>query len=171
MWEIADLTVLHRYSSLSPYYGVYGSVPEPVTVQTVGWLGDRVPTTGELPAECIERLFDAYEAGMFEPWGGLGPHICEVCLRENGVTDYDGVIELSLLQRLVSPAVHSRGRTIQVYGHGHHFVRLGNRVFVCPVLILHYILDHGYRPPTDFLDAGRAGNFIRKEDVPARRTL
>jgi hypothetical protein len=34
-----------------------------------------------------------------------------------------------------------------------------------PALILHYILDHGYRPPEKFLEATTAGEFLRPEDL------
>ncbi|MGC2639556.1 MAG: hypothetical protein WA294_20400 [Acidobacteriaceae bacterium] len=33
-----------------------------------------------------------------------------------------------------------------------------DKVYACPALIYHYILRHGYRPPTEFLEAVRALN-------------
>lgn len=39
---------------------------------------------------------------------------------------------------------------IDVTGH--------DKVYVCPTLIYHYILRHGYRPPAEFLEAVRALN-------------
>jgi hypothetical protein len=34
-----------------------------------------------------------------------------------------------------------------------------------PALILHYILDHRYRPPQEFLEATVAGEFLRPEQL------
>ena len=36
---------------------------------------------------------------------------------------------------------------------------------MCPALILHYILDHGYRPPEEFLRALLQGAFLIGDDL------
>jgi hypothetical protein len=38
-------------------------------------------------------------------------------------------------------------------------------VYISPVLILHYILDHGYRPPDEFIEAVGQGEFLRPSDL------
>jgi hypothetical protein len=58
-----------------------------------------------------------------EPLGFMGIHICELC-------ESDG------------PA-----------GAANLFVPTGDRIFVCPELIVHYIIAHRYRPPDSFQDA------------------
>jgi hypothetical protein len=37
------------------------------------------------------------------------------------------------------------------------------RVYVCPALILHYILDHSYRPPDEFVQAVTQGRFLTRD--------
>jgi hypothetical protein len=36
---------------------------------------------------------------------------------------------------------------------------------MAPVLILHYILDHGYKPPDDFIEAVIAGKCLSMDDL------
>lgn len=139
-----------------------------MTVQAIGWLEDRVPTTGEVPAPCIDRLFEAYESEKFVSDGGLGPHCCEICIREHGGPERV-FANGEIFMRLLCPVIQWRGKTLRLYGHGHHLIRLENRVFACPLLILHYVLDHRYRPPTEFLDAVETGRFIVEEDLIGER--
>jgi hypothetical protein len=36
---------------------------------------------------------------------------------------------------------------------------------MCPALILHYILDHEYKPPEEFIQAVEQGRFLRPDDL------
>jgi hypothetical protein len=36
---------------------------------------------------------------------------------------------------------------------------------MAPALLPHYILDHGYRPPDEFLDAVAKGRILTEEDL------
>ena len=38
-------------------------------------------------------------------------------------------------------------------------------VYMAPSLLLHYILDHDYRPPTEFLKALSKGRFLTEDDL------
>jgi hypothetical protein len=58
-----------------------------------------------------------------DPWQpaiGMGVHCCDLCL-------YDG------------PP-----------GHRNLFIPAGDRAFICPELITHFMNAHGYRPPVEF---------------------
>ena len=57
-----------------------------------------------------------------------------------------------------------KGREREVVGHGHHLILSGKVVYVCPVLILHYILEHGYAPPEEFIAAVTEGTFVTLEN-------
>ena len=36
---------------------------------------------------------------------------------------------------------------------------------MCPVLILHYILDHKYQPPSEFVRTVTEGGFLTTDDL------
>ncbi len=46
-------------------------------------------------------------------------------------------------------------------------MKLGSAVYMCPVLILHYILDHKYLPPQEFITATVQGAFLTSNDFVA----
>jgi hypothetical protein len=39
-------------------------------------------------------------------------------------------------------------------------VAAGGKLFVAPTLILHYVVEHGYQPPSAFIEAVRRGVFV-----------
>jgi hypothetical protein len=123
----------------------------------VGWLGSTVPTTGPVPDECIVRLLDAYKRGLCLSDGWLGWHNCEICTTEGEW--YPG--------GQIGPVVRWKGEELRLYGHGHQLVEHEGRVYVCPALVLHYILDHGYRPPDEFVLAVVRGRFLTRDGSPA----
>lgn len=59
------------------------------------------------------------------------------------------------------PQVKWKRRKFSVHGHGHYLVQLGQVVFMAPALLLHYILEHQYRPPEEFLEAVIKGSSLR----------
>lgn len=117
----------------------------------VGWIGNTIESRGETPEDCIRILFDAYEAGHRFRDGMMGAHMCEVCP------------STSSRPSPLHP-VAWKGRTLKLYGHGHHRVLHGRSLFICPSLILHYIVDHQYLPPAPFIDAVLHGTIL----VPAK---
>ena len=125
------------------------SVPPDLIVQTVGWLGDIVESRGATPDECIRILLDAYEAGHRFSDGTMGSHTCEICPPTTPQHGYHHPFAW-------------KGRDCTLYGHGHHFVLHGQFLFICPALILHYIVDHQYQPPAVFIDAVVRGEILKK---------
>ena len=132
-----------------------GVLPNRMILAAVGWLGDRVPSEGETPAKCISLLWEAYKTRIVISDGSAGWHDCELCQGEQKW--YPG--------GEVGPIIEWQGGQQRIYGHGHFLIRHNNTVFLSPVLILHYILDHGYKPPEVFIEAGQRGEFLSLEDL------
>ncbi len=151
---IPDLEVLrgpasafYRISDPLPVWFDLAAAPPTATVYAIGWLGDTVDTRGNTPEECIGRLLQAYEAGHRFSDGLMGSHTCEIC-------------PPSVPQHGYHHPFDWNGRRTTLYGHGHHIVLHDHSVFICPALILHYIVDHQYRPPAVFIDAVLRGTFL-----------
>ena len=125
------------------------------TLVAVGWLGGGTKSLGKVPGECIDKLFDAYEKEWIFSDGCMGWHDCELCSsngrRRPGCED--------------GPSVEWSGRKLQVVGHGHYLIRCEQRVYMAPALLLHYILEHRYRPPSEFVNAVVEGQFLTASDM------
>jgi hypothetical protein len=153
---IPDLTQFPVDHPPSPYNhpvihrrdGVWGIVqlPPNTHLYAVGWLDNCVPVTGQIPDECITALFIANVHNTIISDGTLGWHDCELCSK-NG------------------PVIHWQDQQHPLRGQGHHLVRIENSVYMCPELILHYILDHNYKPPDEFLKALIHGSFLTYDDL------
>jgi len=135
--------------------------PAGLTLLSVGWLGRDVPSTGDVPTECIDRLVDAYAARKFVSDGSHGWHDCEICTTK----------EQHCPGGKTGPIIRWRERDLRLYGHGHHLVKLGSIVYMCPVLTLHYILDHKYQPPQEFVTAVVQGVFLTDDDLVPRPSI
>ena len=96
------------------------SIPDKFTAIMVGWIGNRIPSAGEVSYEIIEKLEWAYDNREIDQ-GWLGEHECKIC---NNYTDRGEILIID-----------------------------GNKMYVAPKMILHYIKDHSYRPPEEFIDA------------------
>ena len=128
----------------------YAGFTPGLTAYAVGWIGDVVESTGETPSMCIGALLDAYEAGYLFSDGTLGSHTCEVCPPTLPQKGYDHPFTWN-------------GRQTTLYGHGHYLVHHGNAIFVTPALVLHYIVNHQYRPPDVFIEAVIKGKILRRQ--------
>ena len=96
------------------------SIPEKFTAIMVGWIGNRIPSTGKVLKEIIEKLEWAYDNREIDQ-GWLGEHECEIC---NNYTDRGEILIID-----------------------------DDKMYVAPKMILHYIRDHSYRPPEEFIHA------------------
>lgn len=45
----------------------------------IGWLGDDIENTGDVPELCIDRLFHFYKNNYIITDGTSGYHSCEIC--------------------------------------------------------------------------------------------
>ncbi len=122
------------FADLSPYsYFPRATAEDQPPVLNVGWLDAQHPfPTGDVLSTFVERLWE-YCRIKVEATRGL--HDCELC-------------------RQPEPGKHATrdGETlwlgsaeVRVFGNG--------VVFAAPNLIYHYVVDHHYLPPEDFVRA------------------
>jgi hypothetical protein len=127
-----------HYADLSPYEYVKESVPAAVTAVNVGWLepGEEYPQ-GDVPDGFVEALAtivrDSRQMKM-RGWHGCGlPHV--------GYTaDYPIRVDVG-------------GQKVALGGAEVRVVARSGEWMIAPDLILHYVSDHSYKPPADFIDA------------------
>jgi hypothetical protein len=132
-----------------------GRLPDDLELFAVGWLGNSVSTRGQVHADCIDGLYEAYTAGRIFTDGTSGFHNCELC---SGDDEW-------YPNGQVGPVIQWRGGHLRVVGHGHYLLRYDDRVYISPALLLHYILDHEYKPPDEFILATREGEFLAQTDL------
>lgn len=130
----------------------HAPIPARTALVAVGWLGSQVPSVGETPPQCIDRLVEARDKGFLIDDYSRGWHDCEICPRASPIEP-------------VNHRVTWRGRDLDLRGHGHFLVLAKARfwqrrvAYVFPELILHYIIAHRYQPPGEFVRAVQVGQF------------
>ena len=136
------------FDDLSPYQ--YGRAAPDPTIVNVGWLSrDHDYQTGKTAPEFLEamRALVAAPVNLFR-----GAHLCEFCPAPPVVTTPKGL-------RLIEPPPGTSGNgEIRV-------VASDGRTYVAPVMVLHYIQAHGYRPPQAFIEAVQ--QLARAEATPS----
>ena len=125
-----------------------GVLPEGLTLRAVGWLERPGFPTGPTPRDCVEALLAATPGAILSD-GSRGVHSCGLC-------------GSSL------PEVRWKRRKVGLKGHGHYLVESGQIVYMAPALLLHYILDHAYLPPAEFVRAVSRGRFLTEDDLVVR---
>ena len=104
----------------------------PATLVAVGWLENGRPVpTGEVTEQVFERLLEL----LREPWGPVtaGWHDCDLCVYRYGPS-----------KMATNP---------NAVGFRNVFVPGDAKIYLAPELILHYIDQHGYAPPSEFQQA------------------
>lgn len=124
------------YEDLTPYE--YGrDQPEAGTVN-VGWLSRYRPfNKGETPDAFKARLFEFCLDGNLVRFT-RGFHVCEFC----------GIAEGEWFEK--HPQYDEGGMGL---GNGEIRVIGEGVVYAAPALIYHYVVQHGYRPPDEFVTA------------------
>ncbi len=95
----------------------------------VGWLDKSVPfNTGQTTAEFRQKLADLVSKKSVEHYRGW--YDCNWC-------------------------IHPTKNLIDVCGNGSIIVKspITNITYEAPVLVVHYVVDHDYLPPEDFIHA------------------
>jgi hypothetical protein len=130
------------FPDLSPY--AYGYNRHPGVVH-VGWLDGIHPfPKGCVALDLVEKM-KLLASKPVELYRGY--HYCEICIDPPDLVKsfVPGVpMDPELLLARLDRRAHSNGEIRVVYG---------GVTFAAPVLIVHYIEEHGYLPPTDFLKA------------------
>ena len=124
------------FADLTPYE--YGGTEPQANVLSVGWLSavHSVPT-----GAFDERLIVALQQLAASPVNLYrGSHLCEFCPRPPTKLSRGGIPMLDPL-----PGTTGNGEIRITAANG--------TTYVAPVLILHYVVAHGYLPPQEFVDA------------------
>lgn len=123
------------YPDLSLYkYAEEGRAP---SVLNVGWLSKKYAyPQGDVPEAFLERLWSFCRSSVLHM---LGFHRCPFCTREPGILAQRGEEELRL-----------GSGEIRVFGKG-------EKVYAAPNLIYHYVIEHHYYPPEEFIQAVMEG--------------
>jgi hypothetical protein len=131
------------FPDLSPY--AYGHAAHPGVVH-IGWLdGVHSFPKGAVDSRLIEKIKSLARKPV-ELYRGR--HICELCVAPPDVEKTfmpNGIV--------IDPNCAWFRWADQRSSNGEIRVRFGNVTFAAPVLIAHYIEEHGYLPPADFLTA------------------
>lgn len=101
----------------------------------IGWLEKgHLFDEGDVPKEFVEKLWKYLR---YPVCVCRGFHVCDFC--ENQKTEV--------------PIVKFKGKRREV---GYYEIRVWGKagsVYAAPSLIFHYIVQHGYKPPQEFIDA------------------
>lgn len=123
----------------SPYSFLETNEPSPLV--NVGWLSVEHPyPTGAVPEELVAKLARLCRNGVLRT---RGFHRCEFCPRPD---------DLSWAPPTSS---HDDEGEFIVGGAEIRVAGAAGITYAAPDMIIHYITDHGYRPPDQFLAALR----------------
>ena len=124
------------FPDLTPYEYDH-TKPQP-NVLNVGWLSGAEAFPVGIPDE---RLVPALGQLTATPTNLYrGKHICDLCPAPPTIMSSGGIPMLD------PPSGTTGNGEIRVTG-------AGGVTYVAPVLILHYVVAHGYLPPQEFIDA------------------
>jgi hypothetical protein len=135
------------FQDLSPY--AYGHRGHPAVVH-VGWLDSTHPfRKGAVESRLIEKmkLLSRTPVELYR-----GKHFCDLCteppnLEKTFTSKAPGLV------RYIDPNCSWARWMDQRSSNGEIRVRYGELTFAAPLLIVHYIEEHGYLPPAEFLKA------------------
>jgi hypothetical protein len=141
-WSRTKFIVAY-FPDLAPYS--YGHYSHPGVVH-VGWLDGVHPfPKGNVNSQLIEKmkLLATKPVELYR-----GKHICEVCSQPKDL------IETYFPEKGKVDAKSQWVKwTAQRSSNGEIRVASDGIIYAAPVLIVHYIEEHGYLPPTQFLEA------------------
>lgn len=130
MTYCADLTP-HTYATSDSYESL-----------SVGWLDEQFPfPTGDVPQEVLDRLDDWREHNAVHLH--RGSHACQFCTKDE-------------LYETTHHETYGTGRRMRRERHGNGSIVViapTGQYYTAPVLITHYIREHRYLPPAEFIDA------------------
>ncbi len=163
IFSIPDLHEFPEGSLPSPY-GLMSPVrrlPAGSRLVAVGWLDGPIEfTKGASPPEVVSRLLSLDEVFLIDE-GTRGYHGCYYC-DPSAFERSPGFGDGRITPRGTYPYCD---RPHSPESKGHHLVRLDGVVYMCPALLPHYILAHGYRPPDVFQEAVLRGTFLADDDL------
>jgi hypothetical protein len=127
------------YPDLSPY--TYSDKEVGTSTVNIGWLdGAHEYVQGAVPDLFVERLWVFCREHIFRM---RGYHICELCLR--------------LPSREYPWTAQRSGEKLRLGSAEIRVISPDGVVYAAPDLIYHYIVEHHYCPPQEFVEAVLAG--------------
>lgn len=115
-----------------------------IPLYAVGWLG-ALERPSRAPNRVNSRLIEVWLAKHYMPGPPGKPHLCHLCP-----------------PRPVHRSWYSLriGKTRkQIEGRGYFLISYSRLAYAAPVLIMHYIQEHQYHPPMQFVEAVLKGQF------------
>lgn len=122
-----------------------GYLPKGLHLCAIGWIEDFDFATGSVPEIFTGIIASTISSKIFSD-GTRGFHTCCLC----------GVL---------MPKVIWNAMEISIAGYGHYLIQMGKIVYMAPALLLHYIIDHNYCPPQEFVEAVINGQFLTEDDL------
>jgi hypothetical protein len=160
---LPDLHEFPEGSLPSPYrlMNPIRRLPPGLRLLAVGWLDGPIEIpTGETHPDVVSKLLGLGEEFLIDE-GTAGSHCCYYCKPE----DFAAIAETEIGEGRRGGHDPWAGRPESPVSKGHHLVRLGGVVYMCPALLPHYVLAHGYRPPDVFQEAVIHGTFLADDDL------
>jgi hypothetical protein len=149
-----------------PDLGTKCQVGSHPNLRAVGWLSaDQSYSTGKVSEDALRKMADhVYSA--WQPVLAAGSHECELCLERQKALD-------SLRVRLEHRTLILRESPKGSYRQSRNvWIPSETVVYVAPGMIVHYIAEHGYCPPEEFVNAvqdcpaqGSEAFFVRMENA------
>ena len=129
------------YQDLTPYEYFARNEPNGLISLNIGWLGYFQPfATGETSQEFKTRLFE-FSQDKYVIHVARGFHVCEFCKVSDGEWF-----------RLQQSRYGDKAYRMSV-GNGEIRILGKSVVYAAPTLIYHYVTEHQYRPPDEFIEA------------------
>jgi hypothetical protein len=126
--------IVMYFTDLSPYPYTYGPLEENALVLCVGWLDDSHEyEKGETPSVFKDRLWKLCSESVFST---MGYHPCPFCLD----------LPVPVMARHDNEEIPLGSAQARVFGQG-------SKVYAAPNLIYHYVTQHEYKPPDEFIEA------------------
>jgi hypothetical protein len=131
------------FADLTPYE--YGRDEPQAHILNIGWLSHDHPfSTGPVSEAFVQMLrrLVAAPVNLYR-----GSHLCEFCPDPPVFLSPGGL-------RMIDPPPSTAGNgEIRVVGNA-------GRIYVAPVLVVHYVEEHKYQPPAEFIAAVVSTNGI-----------
>jgi hypothetical protein len=110
-------------------------------VEKIGWFYDVVPTHPQgfrVPGPLFNKLLDIGKKYLVNRC--FGSHVCKLCFHDE--REY---LEMSADER-------KHYVDFSYWGNGEIWIKGKSKLWVAPTMIVHYIRDHGFFPPQEFMD-------------------
>ncbi len=139
------------FKDLTPYEYLARGEPLAPHPLNVGWLSDQMPfEKGETSQDFRDKLLK-FCADEFIVNLARGFHVCEFC-----DLSFEGWFE-------EQKDKHGKTAHWASIGDGEIRVQGKSAVYAAPALIYHYVIQHQYKPPDEFIEAILAGKPDSKE--------